>query len=81
MEILERRTAVTAASGPLADARAELAACREALRAAEEALRVQSDVITSYRLALKGGTVELLAGQSGTSVVVEQERVASPKAW
>ena len=81
VELLGRRKAVAAASGPLADARAELTACREALRAAEEALWVQSDVITSYRLALKDGTVELLAGQSGTTVVVEQEWFASPEAW
>lgn len=51
------------------------------MRAAEEALRVQSDVIASYRLALKDGAVGLLTGQSGTTVVVEQERVASPEAW
>ena len=41
------------ASGLLAEAVGELAACAEALGVAEEALRVQSDVITSYRLALQ----------------------------
>ena len=42
----------------LEEAVAELAACTEALGVAEEALRVQSDVITSYRLALGAEAAE-----------------------
>lgn len=57
VELLTRRKAVAEAtptsSDPVAKAAADLAACTEALGVAEVALRVQSDVITSYRLALK----------------------------
>ena len=51
--LLARAEATPTASGLLAEAVGELAACAEALRVSEEALRVQSDVITSYRLALQ----------------------------
>jgi hypothetical protein len=51
--LLARAEAMPTASGLLEAAVAELAACAEALGVAEEALRVQSDVITSYRLALE----------------------------
>ena len=51
--LLERVQATPTAPGLLEVAVGELAACSEALGVAEEALRVQSDVITSYLLALK----------------------------
>ena len=57
MGLLARAQATPTASGLLEAAVAELASCAEALGVAEEALRVQSDVITSYRLALKDEAV------------------------
>ena len=51
--LLERVQATPTAPELLEVAVGELAACSEALGVAEEALRVQSDLITSYWLALK----------------------------
>ncbi len=50
--LLKRAQATPTSPGLLEEAVAELAACSGALGVAEEALRVQSDVITSYWLAL-----------------------------
>ena len=53
MGLLAQAQATPTAPSLLEEVVAELAACSEALGVAEEALRVQSDVVTSYWLALE----------------------------